>query len=87
MAKCAGNYVNSALAVGEAKDRGFQEGLALDVDVPPAIPRAVGDAGRIRQTVYRGLKRVDQHFKLTMTASNLIRLARMLGAVPTQVGL
>ncbi len=32
MAKCAGNYVNSALAVGEAKDRGFQEALVLDVD-------------------------------------------------------
>jgi len=38
--------------------------------------------GRIRQTVYRGLKRVDQHFKLTMTASNLVRMARMPGAVP-----
>lgn len=35
--------------------------------------------GRIRQTVYRGLKRVDQHFKLTMTASNIVRMARMLG--------
>ncbi len=32
MAKCAGNYVNSALAVGEAKDRGFQEAVLLDVD-------------------------------------------------------
>ena len=32
--------------------------------------------GRIRQTTYRGIKRVDQHFKLTMTASNLIRMAR-----------
>jgi len=32
MAKCAGNYVNSALTVSEAKDRGFQEGIALDVD-------------------------------------------------------
>ncbi len=32
MAKCAGNYVNSALAVGEAKDRGFQEAVMLDVD-------------------------------------------------------
>ncbi len=32
MAKCAGNYVNSALAVGEAKDRGFQEAIVLDVD-------------------------------------------------------
>lgn len=38
--------------------------------------------GRIRQTTYRGLKRVDQHFKLTMTASNLARIARMLAAVP-----
>jgi branched-chain amino acid aminotransferase len=32
MAKCAGNYVNSALAVGEAKDRGFQEAVVLDID-------------------------------------------------------
>lgn len=37
--------------------------------------------GRIRQTVYRGLKRVDQHFKLTMTASNLVRIARIPFAV------
>ena len=38
--------------------------------------------GRIRQTIYRGVRRVDQHFKLTMTASNIVRMARMLGAVP-----
>jgi IS5 family transposase len=38
--------------------------------------------GRIRQTVYRGIGRVDQHFKLTMTASNLVRMARILCAVP-----
>ncbi|MGH8597746.1 MAG: transposase, partial [Gammaproteobacteria bacterium] len=38
--------------------------------------------GRIRQTVYRGLRRVDQHFKLTMTASNILRIARMPIAVP-----
>jgi transposase len=38
--------------------------------------------GRIRQTVYRGIRRVDQHFKLTMTASNIVRMARMLSAVP-----
>lgn len=38
--------------------------------------------GRIRQTVYRGLGRVDMHFKLTMTASNLIRMGRMMGAAP-----
>jgi transposase len=37
--------------------------------------------GRIRQTVFRGLRRVDQQFKLTMTANNLMRLARMPGVV------
>ncbi|WP_198391355.1 transposase, partial [Burkholderia ubonensis] len=36
--------------------------------------------GRIRQTVYRGIKRVDQHIKLTMLASNLTRMARILAA-------
>jgi transposase len=38
--------------------------------------------GRIRQTVYRGLGRVDQQFKLTMTASNIVRMARILVSVP-----
>ena len=38
--------------------------------------------GRIRQTVFRGLRRVDQQFKLTVTASNLVRMARMPIAVP-----
>jgi transposase len=38
--------------------------------------------GHIRQTVYRGLRRVDQHFKLTMTASNITRMARMLSVMP-----
>jgi hypothetical protein len=38
--------------------------------------------GRIRQTVFRGLQRVDQQFKLTMTASNLMRIARIPIAVP-----
>jgi len=33
--------------------------------------------GRIRQTMYRGLQRVDQQFKLTMTASNIVRMARI----------
>jgi hypothetical protein len=37
--------------------------------------------GRIRQTVCRGLRRGDQHFKLTMTANNILRIARMPGAV------
>ena len=38
--------------------------------------------GRIRQTVFRGLQRVDLHFKLTMTTSNLTRMARILFAAP-----
>lgn len=33
---------------------------------------------RIRQTVFRGLQRFDQQFKLTMAPSNLIRMARIL---------
>ncbi len=41
--------------------------------------------GRIRQTVFRGLQRVDQQFKLTMTASNLTWMARILFAVPQGV--
>jgi transposase len=39
--------------------------------------------GQIRQTVYRGLDRVHMHFKLTMTASNLVRMRTLgLGAQP-----
>jgi len=41
--------------------------------------------GRIRQTVFRGIQRVDQQFKLTMTASNLTRMARIMFAVPQEV--
>ncbi|SFQ40981.1 IS5 family transposase [Variovorax sp. 770b2] len=38
--------------------------------------------GRIRQTVYRGLQRVDQQFKLTMTASHIVRMARIFSSMP-----
>lgn len=38
--------------------------------------------GRIRQTVYRGIRRVDQQFKLTMTASNIVRMARIFSSMP-----
>lgn len=41
--------------------------------------------GPIRQTMFRGLPRVDQQFKLTMTASNLVRMARILFAGPQGV--
>lgn len=37
--------------------------------------------GRIQRTVYRGIRRVDQHFKLTMTATDIVRIARMLCVV------
>ena len=42
--------------------------------------------GRIRQTLYRWLRRVDQQFKLTMTASNIVRMARILSAAPQGAG-
>jgi transposase len=38
--------------------------------------------GGIRQTLFRGIDRVDWHFKLTMSASNILRIARMPFAVP-----
>jgi hypothetical protein len=38
--------------------------------------------GRIWQTLYRSPRRVDQHFKLTLTASNTVRMARILTSMP-----
>lgn len=38
--------------------------------------------GPIRQTLYRGIRKVDQQFKLTMTASNIVRMARILYGAP-----
>lgn len=55
-------------------------GYALSQTIRKRIEEHFGwgkTVGRIRQTVYRGLRRVDQHFKLTMTASNILRIARM----------
>ena len=63
-------------------------GYALSQTIRKRIEEHFGwgkTVGRIRQTVYRGLRRVDQHFKLTMTASNILRIARMPGAVPQGV--
>jgi hypothetical protein len=34
----------------------------------------------MRQAVYRGIRRVDQHFKLVITASNIVRTARSMSA-------
>jgi transposase len=63
-------------------------GYALSQTMRKRIEEHFGWAktvGRIRQTVYRGLRRVDQHFKLTMTASNIVRIARILCAGPKEV--
>src|SRR5271169_27971 len=38
--------------------------------------------GRLRQTVFRGIRRVDAQFKLNMLASNIVRMARIPGVVP-----
>ena len=60
-------------------------GYALSQTVRKRIEEHFGwgkTVGRIRQTVYRGLRRVDQHFKLTMTASNIVRIARIVTAAP-----
>jgi len=37
--------------------------------------------GRIRQTVFRGLERVNMQFLLTMTANNLVRMRSLLTGV------
>ena len=42
--------------------------------------------GRIRHTLYRGIRSVDQQFKLTMTASNIVRMARIFTALPQGAG-
>jgi transposase len=60
-------------------------GYALSQTIRKRIEEHFGwgkTVGRIRQTVFRGLVRVDQQFKLTMLASNLIRMARMPSAAP-----
>jgi transposase len=64
------------------------EGYRLSQVVRKRIEEHFGwgkTVGRIRQTVFRGIRRVDQHFKLTMTASNLVRIARILTAGPQGV--
>lgn len=37
--------------------------------------------GRIRQSVFRGLRRIDLPFKLTMLASNIVRMSRISAVV------
>lgn len=64
-------------------------GYAISQTIREAHRRAlrVGQDDRADPpTVYRGIKRVDQHFKLTMTASNIVRMVRMFSAVPRGAG-
>lgn len=71
----------SAIDTRTTRHRGY----ALSQTIRKRIEEHFGwskTVGRIRQTVFRGLPRVDQQFKLTMTASNIVRLARILFAVP-----
>lgn len=61
------------------------EGYRLSQAIRSRIEEHFGwgkTVGRIRQTLFRGIRRVDQHFKLTMTASNIMRMARILFAAP-----
>ena len=56
-------------------------GYAISQTVRKRIEEHFGwgkTVGGIRQTLYRGIRRVDQHFKLPMTASNIVRMARKL---------
>lgn len=59
------------------------EGYALSLKHRKRIEEAFGWAktvGGMAQTVYRGVERVRSRFILTMTANNLARLPRLLGA-------
>jgi hypothetical protein len=79
----AQNTTNRSSAIDERTTR--HPGYVLSQIIRKRIEEHFGwgkTVGRIRQTVYRGLRRVDQHFKLTMTASNILRMARMQIAEP-----
>ena len=94
VAACRERNVTPHIAINDARSRGGSlidarttrhDGYQLSQTVRKRIEEHFGwgkTIGRIRQTVYRGLRRVDQHFKLTMTASNILRMARILFAVP-----
>ena len=61
------------------------EGYRLSQTIRKRIEEHFGwgkTVGGIRQTVNRGIRRVDQHFTMTMTASNLVRMARIMFAAP-----
>ena len=94
VAACRERKVTPHIAINDSRIRGGSildarttrhRGYALSQSIRKRIEEHFGwgkTIGRIRQTVYRGLRRVDQHFKLTMTASNILRMARILTAAP-----
>ena len=93
VAKCRERNVTPHVARNDTRQGGSaidgrttrHPGYALSQTIRKRIEEHFGwgkTVGRIRQTVYRGLRRVDQHFKLTMTASNILRIARMPTAAP-----
>lgn len=93
-AACRERKVTPHLAVHDKRTFGkstidarttHHRGYALSQTIRKRIEEHFGwgkTVGRIRQTVYRGVRRVDQQFKLTMTASNLVRMARIMTAAP-----
>jgi transposase len=94
VAACRSRKITPHIAVHDNRTRGGStidartirhRGYLLSQTIRKRIEEHFGwgkTIGRIRQTVYRGLRRVDQHFKLTMTASNILRIARILFPVP-----
>lgn len=94
VASCRERKVTPHIAVHDSRSQGKSAidgrttrhvGYALSQTFRKRIEEHFGwgkTVGRIRQTVYRGMRRVDQHFKLTMTASNIVRIARILNAAP-----
>jgi transposase len=93
IADCRARNVTPHVACNDARRGGSaidgrttrHDGYRLSQTIRKRIEEHFGwgkTVGAIRQTVYRGLQRVDQHFKLTMTASNIVRMARILCAVP-----
>ncbi len=94
VAACRSRNVTPHVASNDTRRRGGSAidgrtmrhaGYAISQTIRKRIEEHFGwgkTVGRIRQTVYRGMRRVDQHFKLTMTASNIVRIARMLCADP-----
>jgi len=94
VAACRERKVTPHIAVHDSRSQGKSTidarttrhvGYALSQTFRKRIEEHFGwgkTIGRIRQTVYRGMRRVDQHFKLTMTASNIVRIARILNAAP-----